>query len=702
MVSQERINGRQVFPAPEHGACVAENPPVFVWLPFGTGKEETYECVIWDQNGELCRHGVCKEHFYVPEDELAEGTYLWDVKVAGTDIWRGKQSFQVTEDAICFKRPNVEEVLASIPVIHPRHLFEEKDREEILKDRWREAETLQRNIRQAYADGLPQRPMYHMDPKAVPYREYFGRFRDYCDRNMVACALGYSLLGDMEAGAFAKKLFFHICDWNPAGPCSLLGPWGDEVGLSCARCFPAVYDMLYPLMTEKERRYAGETVLQYARQCERRLEKIDFCLNPGDSHAGRLPAYLGEAALVLWGEDFVPESVLRRWLEKALYIYGSFFPHYGGDDGSWAEGPFYSTSYTKWYLPFFSAVARYTGKNYLQRPFYRNYARYLLHFGLPDHEIHPFGDGYWCDPDSEEWPGFYAQNPFRVYAELSGLDEAKQYEKVLGSPKLFQLHLLDVFLPKQNIEDGYRAAPLQDAESFLDGGFISLHSDHTKPEKDLHLIARASKFGPGSHRNPDNGSFSVFYGGKAFITPSGYFGRAYGSKHHMGWLNNTKAHNVILADGVGQSWDDFRHTAQIMSCDENGENKKATVNLQKSYPMLEVYERSYEIIGTDKILIEDRILSKEPVMITYPLHALSKPERVGDMVRIVRGDTAMLLEMDTEGVEELMISDQYDVDLNEGEAKEYHVERPIHYHMYWKIKEKKEHCIKMWIRLEKE
>lgn len=700
MVSQERVNGRQVFPAPENGACVAENPPVFVWLPFGQGKEVSYECMIWDQNGKLCRQGVCKEHFYVPEEALDAGCYQWDVKIAGKDLWRGKQSFQVPEEAIIFKRPTAEEVIRTIPEVHPRHLFKETDRSEIIKDKWQEVETLKRNIRQAYEDGFPQRPMYHTDSEAIPYREYFGRFRDFCDRNLVACALGYSLLGDQEAGDFARKLFLHICDWNPAGPCSLLGPWGDEVGLSCARCFPAVYDMLHPLMTEKERRYAGETLVQYAQQCERRLEKIDFALNPGDSHAGRLPAYLGETALVLWGEDLVSERTLCGWLEKALYIYGSFFPHYGGEDGSWAEGVFYSTSYTKWYLPFFSAIARYTGKNFLQRPFYRNYARYLLHFGLPDHEIHPFGDGYWCDPDSEEWPGFYAQNPFRVYAELSGLEEAAKYEKVLGAPKLFQLHLLDVFLPKQKIQDGYQAAQIKNAECFTDGGFISLHSDHTDPTKDLHLIARASKFGPGSHRNPDNGSFSVFYGGKAFITPSGYFGRAYGSKHHMGWLNNTKAHNVILVDGVGQSWEDFRHTAQILSCEEKAGSRKASVDLKSSYPMLESYERNYEIVGDDRILIEDRIRAKEPVVITYPIHTLSKPEQADGMVRIIREDAAMLMHI--EGADDVVISDQYDVALNAGEPEEYHVVRPLHYHIYWNTKAKKEHCIRLWIQIEKE
>ena len=699
MVSQERVNGKQVFPAPIDGACVAENPPVFVWLPMTEQSDATYECVVWDEQGEIVWKSTSLEHFSVPDEPFRIGKYDWDVRVVGTAIQRGRISFWVTENAISFKRPTVEELIAGIPATHPRHLFTEQEKEQILKNRFQEVETLKRNIRQAYVDGVPKRPMYHVDEDAIPYREYFGRFRDFCDRNLVACALGYALLGDKDAGAFAKKMFLHICDWNPAGPCSLDGPWGDEVGLSCARCFPAVFDLLYPLFTEKERRYAGETVAQYAFQCEQKMGRIQFTLNPGNSHAGRLPAYLGEAALVLWGENILPESILHSWMEKALYIYGGFFPHYGGADGSWAEGTFYSTSYTKWYLPFFSAVARYTGKNFLQRPFYRNYARFLLHFGLPDHEIHPFGDGYWCKPDSKEWPGFYAQNPFRVYAELSGIPMAKVYEKQLGASELFSLHLLDVFLPKQHIQGGYRASDIMDAEAFEDGGFVSLHSDHLDLAGDLHLIARASKYGPGSHRQPDNGSFAVFYGGTALITPSGYYGRAYGSKHHRQWFNTTKAHNVILVDGVGQSWEEFRHTASIISCDIDGQRRKAVLELNQSYPMLDEYHRSFEIIGKHQIVIEDIILAKEPVSITYPIHMMSKPKLVDETIVVHRDGKSMIIQMEMEEGYEVVFSDKYDVDLNEGEPETYHIAQTPHYHIYWKTDKKKEHRIRMVIQV---
>lgn len=694
----KRTNGMQVFPFPHDGMCVPENPPVLIWLPLPSCRNG-YRCTVTDSSGTVIYCCETTGNTAVPDSLLENGTYYWDVESLETGVHRGRQSFTVTDDSVPFLRPTIDEILAGIPLKRPRHLFTEDEIPSILASRPEELKTLRRNIDAAYADGLPERPMFHRDETALPYREYFGRFRDYCDRNLVACALGYHLLHDEKAGQFAKKLFLHICDWNPSGPCSLCGPWGDEVGLSCARCFPAVFDLLYPLMTEKERRYTGETAAMYAAQCENRLSTLNYTENPGSSHAGRLPAYLGEAALTLWGTGIVPEETLKRWLNSALTIYNGLFPYYGGADGSWAEGTFYSTSYTKWYLPFFSAAARYSGRNYLERPFYRNYARYLLHFAQPSHEIHPFGDGYWCTPDSAEWPGFFAQNPFRIYAEISALPEAAVCERRLASPELFQLHLLDVFLPVFPSSDN-RTPPITDADAFPDGGFVSLHSDHTSPDDDLHLMARASRFGPGSHRHPDNGSFALFCGGTALLTPSGYFGRAYGTAHHMNWLNTTKAHNAILIDGVGQDYRNFRHTGKILSCTTAKDGSRtAVLDLSASYPMLSSWIRTLRICDQNTVIIEDSITADHPVTVTYALHTLSEPESWKNGFRLRRGSCEMTVSPAEGQFVSRTITDRYDVDLNEGVPEEFRVTMPQQYHVYFDTEKQKTHRLSVTVQV---
>lgn len=705
---QERQNHWQVFPYPTDGVTVFENPPAFVWLPLpsDTDHHVPYTVTVAHADGTPFLSETVYGNTFVPTVLFDAGEYRWNI-TAG-DAVRSWEHFTVVENAIPFVRPTVDEVLAGIPAERPRHLFSCADLPKLKETRTDALDTLRRNIAQAYRDGLPARPMYHTDESATPYREYFGRFRDFCDRNLVACALGYYLLDDAEAGDFAKKLFLHICDWNPGGPCSLCGPWGDEVGLSCARCFPALFDMLAPLMDTKQRAYAAQAVISYALQCEDRLWKLDYMKNPGNSHAGRLPAYLGEAALSLWGEPGIDADMLRRWLAYALQIYGGMFPFFGTPDGGWAEGTFYSTSYTKWYLPFFSAVARYSGKSFFDRPFYRNFARYLLHFALPDHELHPFGDGYWCSPESPEWPGFFAQNPFRVYADISGLEEARAYDRQLSRQNLFSLHLLDVFLPTDALirHDGFTSPPT-DTDAFPDAGFVSLHSTRRNTAEDLHLMARASKFGPGSHRQPDNGSFALFSGGTALLCPSGYFGRAYGTRHHMQWLNSTKAHNAILVDGVGQEWNNHRHTAEIVFCGMKDGQRTAVLDMTASYPMLTKWERTFRMTDSHTVVIEDEITADQPVEITYPLHMLSKP---ADSTAIESDVPPMTLTVNRNGRHlrvtpdegcfvSLTLSDRFDVDLNAGEPAEFHVRMPDQYHAYYKTDKKSKHHLRVVYRV---
>jgi len=703
---KKRIHGEQIFPGPVDGSTVTENPPVLVWLPpvseeGDIPKEDfQYRCSVMNMQGEEVFSCTTRSTAVCISHPLEPGEYEWDVTVPEYGIARGMQRFLIPKDAISWKRPSMEEVLNGLPKEHPRHLFTKKEIPEILESHKEEIIILKRNIEQAYLDGLPQRPMFHVDEDALPYREYFGRFRDFCDRNLVACSLGYALLGDEKAGDFAKKLFLHICDWNPEGPCALHpGLWGDEIGLSCARCFPAVFDMLYPLLSERERRYAGAVVAAYAHQCAKRIDAQNYELNPGNNHSGRLPAYLGEAALVLWDCDICQESVLRKWLEKALGIYNGIFPYFGGADGSWAEGTFYSTSYTKWYLPFFSAVYRYSGCTFLERPFFRNYARFLLHFALPDHELHPFGDGYWCTPDSAEWPGFFAQNPFRIYAGLSGLPEAMEMERKLAPKDLFYLHLLDIFLP-QIPAGSQKVKDITDADAFKDAGYVSLHSDHTAPEEDLHLMARASKFGPGSHRQPDNGSFSLFAGGTALLCPSGYFGRECASTHHMKWYNTTKAHNAILVDGVGQSYLDFRHTGQILSCglEEDG-TRKAVLDLTESYPMLKEWVRTLKVVDKHTAIIEDTITAENEVTLTYALHTMSMPKPSGEGFSVTRNGKIMEVIPAPGQFVSRSFSDTYDVDLNADVPEAYHVTMPQQYHVYFETEKKNVHHLKVEIKV---
>ncbi len=683
-------NIQELFPFPGNGEMVEETPPTFCFAK-EEGKSQ-YTVLVRKKQGELVFQGTTKKNYVIPGDILSPGEYQWNLIRDKEE--RGWWDFTVSDRAVPFIRPSAGDVFASVPDVRPRHLFFREDLEEIRAAKKEELETLKRNIALALTRPLPKPPQFHREKDALPYREYFGRYRDYCDRDMVACALGYVILGDEEAGEKARELFLTICDWNPLGPCSLIYPWNDEIGLSNARCLPIVYDLIRDKLTDQQIYLAEKTIEAYALQCEERLDKLDFTANPGDSHAGRIPAYMGDAALILKGSAYVKEEVLMRWLEKALDIYGGIFPFFGTSDGGWAEGSFYSTSYTKWYLPFFLAVERFSGFCLLDRPFYQRVSQFFLHFAVKGRENHPFGDGYWCSSEDPEWPGFFAQNPFRVYAERFGPDLAKRWEREQAAPEIFKLHLLDIFLPKQTPPSVSLTGETSPMGVFDKAGFISCQTNMEDQDNNTALLIRASRFGSISHEHADQGSFALIRNNKTLISPSGYFGRAYGSNHHRLWTKTTMAHNCILVDGVGQAVNSREAVGRFVSWShEENHRFQVETDLSAAYPMLLSYHRFFTLTETE-LVVEDRIRSRQPCRISWLLHTLSCPALGQDGTLLLRHKGEQLKILPLEGLDgEAQITDRFGTDLNDGVEEAYQVSMPDQYHITYHTEKKNTHTI---------
>lgn len=692
---QQRTSTRQVFPFPTEGETVWETPPCLIWIANESVAGE-YNISVRGENG-FHWEGHTALNYIVPEILFPAGSYEWNVTTS--DAERGWVRFTIAEGAVEFIRPTGKQIFDAVPgPIRPRHLFYKTDVEQILRNRAGEIEVLKRNIALALQDGIPVPPSFYSGESAfswdTSWREYFGRHREYVDRNLIACGLGWQLLGDREAGEHGVRLMLEICSWDPEKECSLFGGFCDEIGLSNARCLPSAYDLLQDLMTPKQRRLAQSALVSYALQCERRILETDFVGNPGNSHVGRIPAYLGDAALVLKGTQ-VPEEMLRRWIDLVAEIYGGIFPFYGGPDGSWAEGPFYASSYTKWYLPFFNAVDRFLDISYLDRPFYQRLSHYMLHFADPGAEIHPFGDGYWCHSTDVEWPGFFAQDPFRVYAEKFGPEEAVIREKAIPQPDVFLLHLLDVFLPVSSKPKQHITGSAACAVAFPYGGLVSMRSSLTEQKNCMAVMARASRFGSGSHSHADQGSFCLFYEGTALISPSGYYGRGYGTDHHTKWTNTTNAHNCILVDGAGQSTWSHESVGRVERCSREDHIFVSELDLSDAYPTLKQWKRRL-VMDAEKLelTVEDSVTAQKDVTLDWLLHCLSRPENgTGSNATLTRNGIRLDILPQTGLTGKADIQDRFPVDVNAGQPEQFHVQVPPQYHMRWKTESAKAHHI---------
>lgn len=378
-----------------------------------------------------------------------------------------------------------------------------------------------------------------------------------------------------------------------------------------------------------------------------------------------------------------PEET-REWLQCALDVYGSFFPHFGGRDGGWAQGTFYGSSYTKWYLPFFFAIERHTGFSFLDRPFYRNLSQFFMHFAPPGWEIHPFCDGYWCLPEDEEWPGFFAQNPYGVYAERFGPDVARAFDANTPPPELFKLHLMDVFrIPfRSRVADG--AGPATQSRAFRDAGFVSMHSCIEDPAEDTAVLVRASPFGTVSHMHADHGGFAIMSRGKGLVTPSGYFGRGAGTRHHRDWTLQTVAHNCVLIDGVGQRAGRFDAVGRIVALEDSGEVAYTRLDLSEAYPMLETYTRLVFLVRPALVIVYDDLASSAKVPVSWMLHTLSPPEVEADRVTVNRDPATVEARLFTVPNDlSFSFTDRHGTDPNEGEPVALHRHQAPQYHLTW-------------------
>jgi hypothetical protein len=712
---QERTKPGNLFPSPRPDEVMYESPPAFCWLK--ADGVQSYRAVVNDTQGREIWAAETQANSAVPDRIFPPGTYRWNLWGDGRE--RGWQDFSIAPEAVPFLRPTTAEVLAGLPSGHPRYLFAGRDIESLRRSRAAELDVLRRNVTLALSRPLPPVPSFHLREVFNPLdlRDAVGRaggFRDDCDRDLAACALAWALLGDPEAGKRARRAMLAILTWNPDGPCSPDGEWGDEPGMSILRTVPAVYDLIYDRLGDRERGFAERTLARSAEACETRLKRLDYQNNPGDSHCGRLIAYLGGTALVLHGGGHVPADVTARWLSYALQTFGGVFPHFGGPDGGWAEGPFYGSSYTKFYLPLFSAVARFSGKNYLDRPFYQRLPHFFLHFAAPYRENHPFGDGYWCNSDDEEWPGFYAQNPFTVYAGRTGPQLAKDWAKRMASPEVYKYHLLDVFLPDMPPPsiDVSRISVLQntpgnngilecdgghgDAMAFPDAGYAALNTGLADLDRNTALLARASRYGRVSHQHADQGSFALFHGPTALISPSGYFGGGYGTRHHLEWTRSTHAHNCLLIDGQPQL-SDFSSIGHILECGIKDSVRYAAVDLAGAYPMLASYRREFtlEQRGDAAVArVRDIVEAAKPVTVSYLNHTLSEPECSPDGTVRVSRKGAVLRIIPIQGLlPGVTCTDAFAVGVNDGVAPEYWVDTPPQYHLAWTSQPARRHEI---------
>lgn len=685
---KEKTSDRMLFRRPHDGAEVKISPTGLAWLPCPSAA--SYCVNIYDK-GRRCLYSanVGKDPVHCPDRVLPPGTYTWDVIALdnrGRDVARrGRNSFTISEDAVELPWIDPRELLRRVPKEHPRILYPKSQlsniRSTLLTTRARSWRACKAAAEQALSKGVPKYPTYHHIEdnvtRRLEYQKYFRYFRGYVDSALMYLTLTYLMTQQAKYAKAAKEILLEIASWptDDNDVTSVSAKWGDEAGLSFSKCAHIAYDWLYDALDDNERTLIFNMCRERAWQTYRRLKRKNYLTFPGESHDGRLIAYLTDMSLAMAGET--PD--VETWLTYSLKALLTFYPHWAGIDGGWAEGTAYGLWYNTFYIPAFEGLRQLAGYNLWPRPFFNN-VRYFFFYCTANHgEIRPFGDGA-----ETGGPGLHRGSG---YADLMAFHAHRYHDPYIGWwVKKIPGYTggRDGFLSLLHEDELPSKIPavLPNSAVFGSVGWAGLHSDISDPEHDTCLIFKSSPYGSVSHSHADQNAFAIMKGGTALAIPSGYYGPSYGKPHHAQWTRSTKANNCILVNDQGQTIRSASANGAIIDFRDAPGYSYVAGNATPAYVgKLTKWIRRILFLRPGLFLLLDEIEAPTRSQYQWMLHAFEKMDIKDAKVTSRRKGAA--LEVYLGCTRDLVISqtDKFDTPYNYGTPKAYHRQKANHWHV---------------------
>ncbi len=573
------MNETRVTPSPLDGAVVSDRAVSFQWkleaeFDRGSGLDGFEEQRKFDKSKlrYVLRYARTKDFsrdvvqvqtlwpFYNPEKDLAPGVWYWQygyVRQEGI-TWGTVQKLTVGQNSEKFLPPSAREFLSKVPSTHPRMLVLEKDWNALMQKskgkqeyRWyckKADEVLQtpmkgvKDINTSHVPNLKNQ----MQIKAFLTRES-RRIIDQEEANCEALIRAYLLTRRMQYARGALERILTMIDWDKDP--NVKGDFNDATLLSLASM---AYDSFYQVLTPEEKSILFEAIKEKGTRFYNSYNN-DLEVYIADNHVWQMTyRILAMAAVSVYGE--LDEA--STWLDYCYNVWLARFPGLN-QDGGWHNGDSYFTVNIRTLVEVPYYFSTLTGFDFFKDPWYQGNVMYTI-FQQP-----PFSKS---GGNGSSHLKVTAPRPGRVgyldaMARLTGNTYAADFVKITlreqpnclrraflnkpGDLSWFRL-LCDKPLPEGK---GLKDLPL--GYVFPQTGLASFMTSWSDFKHNAMWSFRSSPYGSTSHALANQNAFNTFYGGKPLFYSSGHH-VAFVDKHAVYCHRGTRAHNTILANGMGQ------------------------------------------------------------------------------------------------------------------------------------------------------
>lgn len=471
-----------------------------------------------------------------PHKTLESGTWYWRVRSvskSGEEMpWNDTYSFRVTDDIPRFATPTFDVFINNIPKEHSRIYCFLQDSLENARKEMRESPDFEPMI----AESREALAMDYRTDKA-PYKKTSLMYMhtDYLNT-------AYTMF---QREVYAEKMVQNVrCLLAVEVDKQVIN--NDFQAGELAYLLACTYETCYDRFSEKERTQMETIILTILKQyLPHILNKEEVHIF--DNHFWQFTfRHFLQASLVIY--DKYPE--VKEYLEYSYELWTARAPASGFNrDGNWHNGTSYfsANAVSLFYIPtLFSYI---TGADFMQHPWYKNVGIGLTYSWLPGSLSAGFGDGH-----EQMNP-----KPLRIrsaFADLMARATGDAYSTWYSSLNTryideYETRLYRLASGKKRPATSELPGNAPKAVWFKDSGEMIANSNLKDLKQNLSLSFHSSPYGSGSHTHSNQNAFNLHFGGKAVYRAVGHY-MNFTDPHNLLSYRNTRAHNTMLADGIGQ------------------------------------------------------------------------------------------------------------------------------------------------------